>query len=527
MDLIRFLNRWTGVLVFALMLFLSSKNLLAGGDCSKTSVGMTPINDLGTGMYKGYQGGLYLNGLNTPPEPYASDGIAIANAIRPLNASGSPDDANGKIGLVTIGMSNTAAESRPFVLDGNADPEKSAGVVLVNGAKSGQSADRIADINADYWDHVQQQVARGGLSDAQVQIAWVKQATPMPSAEFPTEAVTLQGYLEDIARDLLILFPNMKIVYYTSRIYAGYATGPLNPEPHAYETAFAVRWMIEKQINGDPDLNYDPDKGEVKAPYVTWGPYIWADGLTPRSDGLTWECGDLANDGTHPSDQGSEKVANLLLDFLKTDATAVPWFLKNGTTPVQLSSFNAILQGSDVLLHWVTGSERNNYGYEIQRKDDSTFETIAFVAGQGNADQQNNYEFLDKNLQSGPHGYRLKQVDLNGGFAYSASVNIEVAAPQAFRLDPNYPNPFRSNTTLFYQLPERSFITVRIYNILGQEIVELAAREFEAGLHSIQWNGLDKNQQRVAAGMYLVTLWRNTPQGTPQLVAKRKIIHTR
>ncbi|MFQ5706823.1 MAG: FlgD immunoglobulin-like domain containing protein [bacterium] len=516
-------------LSLAIIILISNVRLFGGGNCNNTSTGMIPLTDLGSGLYKGVQSGLFPDGLNVPPEPYASDGLAIANSIRPLNSNGQVDEANGKIGLVTIGMSNTNAESKSLVIIGSADPDKSASVVLVNGAQGGKSADKIADPNEPYWSgHVIPQVARAGLSVEQVQVAWVKEATPMPTEAFPTEAVELQGFLEAIARNLKALFPNLKIAYYSSRIYAGYATGPLNPEPHAYETGFSVKWMLEKQINGDAELNYDPNKGDVVAPYVTWGPYLWADGLTPRSDGLIWECDDLANDGTHPSDKGSDKVANLIIDFLKTDPTATPWFLKQTTTAVELSSFNSVVQGANVVLRWVTARETNNYGFEIQRKQNSSdFEKIAFVQGRGSSSAANTYEYVDKHLQPGSYTYRLKQLDFNGSSEFSTPLTVAVAAPREFKIEPNFPNPFRTNTTLFYQLPERATVTVRIYNVLGQEVSEFAAGQLDAGFHSVQWNGLDKNQRPVAAGMYFVTLWKNGAQGNPQLVAKRKILHIR
>ncbi|MBX6313478.1 MAG: hypothetical protein IRY99_11265, partial [Isosphaeraceae bacterium] len=124
-------------------------------------------------------------------------------------------------------------------------------------------------------------------------------------------------------------FPNLRIAYLSSRTYGGYASTPLNPEPYAYQSGFAVKWLIEKQIEGAPELNYDPERGPVKAPWLSWGPYLWADGVKPRADGLSYIRSDFAGDGTHPAPNGArEKVARLLLDFLKTDPTARPWFLK-------------------------------------------------------------------------------------------------------------------------------------------------------------------------------------------------------
>jgi hypothetical protein len=90
-----------------------------------------------------------------------------------------------------------------------------------------------------------------------------------------------------------------------------------------------MRWLIQDQIAGKPELNYDAARRAVKSPLLLWGPYLWADGETPRKDnGLTYKQSDLGNDGTHPSDTGRAKVANLLLNFFKTDPGARKWFLK-------------------------------------------------------------------------------------------------------------------------------------------------------------------------------------------------------
>jgi hypothetical protein len=160
---------------------------------------------------------------------------------------------------------------------------------------------------------------------------WIKQARRGPASlgEFPTHAEDLKGNLVVLVQKLKERFPNLRLAYLSSRIYAGYATTRLNPEPYAYESAFAVRWVIQDQMQGNAGLNYDPDRGEVRAPVVLWGPYLWADGVKGRkSDDLVWNREDLAGDGTHPSPSGRRKVAEQLLKFFQTDATAKGWFSK-------------------------------------------------------------------------------------------------------------------------------------------------------------------------------------------------------
>jgi hypothetical protein len=171
-----------------------------------------------------------------------------------------------------------------------------------------------------------------------VQAAWVKEADAGPTRAFPVHAQILSSEFELIARNLKAKYPNLKIAYWSSRIYAGYATTTLNPEPFAYESGFAVKWLIEKQINGDSTLAFAGAR--PKAPWLAWGPYLWADGMKPRQDGLIWECRDFQNDGTHPAPAGRAKVANLLLNFFKTEPTAESWFLKKGATRVDDTAFD-------------------------------------------------------------------------------------------------------------------------------------------------------------------------------------------
>ena len=177
------------------------------------------------------------------------------------------------------------------------------------------------------WQTVAGRLREAKVSPEQVQVAWVKHAEPgLPPDAFPLQYA--RKVKADLAASLAITrstFPNLRVVYLSSRIYGGYniaGVRRVNPEPFAYETAFAVRWVIQDQIN-------EEKKGKVDGPVLLWGPYLWADGLTPRKgDRLVWERRDLGEDGVHPSRRGGQKVANLLLEFFKNDAGAKTWFVK-------------------------------------------------------------------------------------------------------------------------------------------------------------------------------------------------------
>ncbi len=307
----------------------------------RETTGLVPLTELGEGLYKEHTGGLYGGELNVPPEAHALAAETQTALIQPLDANGVPSET-GTIVLISLGMSNTTQEFSTFKKLADADPNKSPRVMLVDCAQGGQAAREWAiapeepteDNARSPWVVMDQRLEKAGVTALQVQVVWLKQAQKVPGGlgAFPAHAESLRDDVAVILRRLKARFPNLSVAYLSSRIYAGYATTALNPEPYAYESAFSVRWLIEAQVAGDPELNYDPLKGEVKAPLLLWGPYLWADGITPRlSDGLVWMREDLANDGTHPSISGRDKVARMLLEFFKTDTNAKRWFLREDT----------------------------------------------------------------------------------------------------------------------------------------------------------------------------------------------------
>lgn len=279
-------------------------------DCTRTSIGRTPLTD---------GPGLYHTGENTPP--HLDTLLASASEITPRLADGAPDPA-GVIVLMSVGMSNTFEEFGRFEQMAGLDPAISPHVRLVNAARGGVDITRMVDSGNSYWRNAEMLLARQGFTPQQVQAIWLKEAKKDPTGPWPAHAEELTNGLVTVVSRVQSHFPNLKIIYVSSRIYGGYALGSLNPEPYAYESGWSYRWLIERQVNGDPSLR-------GVAP-IMWGPYLWADGENPRSDGLTWLCRDTAKDGTHPLESGQRKVATLLLDFFKTDPTACRWFLAAG-----------------------------------------------------------------------------------------------------------------------------------------------------------------------------------------------------
>ena len=162
--------------------------------------------------------------------------------------------------------------------------------------------------------------------------------------------------------------------------------------------------------------------------------------------------------------------------------------LTAGVLPVELSSFNANVNGTSVTLNWSTASELNNNGFEVQRKSGDEFVTIAFVKGAGSTTETQSYSYSDENLAVGKYSYRLKQVDFNGTFEYSNVINVDLYSPNEFVLDQNYPNPFNPSTIISFSVPQSSFVTLKVYDVLGNEVSTLVNETKEAGKYNVSFD---------------------------------------
>lgn len=291
---------------------------------------LVPLTQLGEAKYRGFQGGLYPEGQNSRPRAHEEAGLARARQVQPLNAKGDPDP-QGTIVLLSLGMSNTSQLSEGFASGlppGKVNPR----VRFVNGAQGGMTASVIQHDGegrgADYWRIVDDRLRKHGLTRAQVQAVWIKQADADPREGFPDYARRLEREQLRILELVHERFSNCGLAYLSSRTYGGYAKTTLNPEPFAYESGFAVKWLVERQIAGDPALNFDAAQGDVRVPWISWGPYLWANGAEPRADGFASLREDFReDDGTHHSAAGAKKVGGLVLDFFMTDSTTRPWFV--------------------------------------------------------------------------------------------------------------------------------------------------------------------------------------------------------
>ena len=197
-----------------------------------------------------------------------------------------------------------------------------------------------------------------------------------------------------------------------------------------------------------------------------------------------------------------------------------PVTISNEPLPVELSSFSANANTNNISLSWKTATEVNNNGFEVQRevRDQksevrSQWEKIGFIQGHGNSNSPKEYSFTDKNLTGGTQfSYRLKQIDNDGKYEYSKEVEVEVV-PKEINLLQNYPNPFNPVTEIKFTLPEAVKVTLKVYNIIGQEVASLVNGIEEAGFHSVKFGG-----SNLPSGTYIYRLQANSFVQTKKMV---------
>jgi len=185
--------------------------------------------------------------------------------------------------------------------------------------------------------------------------------------------------------------------------------------------------------------------------------------------------------------------------------------------PVELIAFNAESYNSEVQLHWSTASELNNMGFEIERSIDNqdNFVTIGFVDGKGTTTEINYYSFTDRPQVSGTKQlfYRLKQVDYVENFSYSDVVNVSYDVPAEFVLSQNFPNPFNPSTRLNYFVPQESFVSIKVYDFLGREVMTLVNETKSIGSYELVFDAAN-----LPSGTYFYTMIAGDYSATKKMI---------
>lgn len=337
------------LIVFAFLLPLALKAQI---NCSAPNTGLTPFLDLQTGYYMGYQAGLYPGGTNILSGPHLKSGKTIAQGIKPLDGDGNVNYGDGAVLIVSFGPSVPGHIFNKFVqhirdpsVNYNLNPCVDAVNLCIGGKDiSYGTDDSTAD---DYWSDLVSNVEAIGYTAEQVQIGWMyfnaKGLTEEPV--FPDNSILMKDLFVKFINKSKEYFPNLKIMYVSSRHWGGYADTTLTEyyslaEPASYQNSWTVKWLIEEQINNtNPLLQYRG--ANPKAPYLLWGPNFWCDGNIRRLyDDKRYVCElsfDL-DDGYHLSDQQDSKDALDIEDvmyygdvgkqFMKNSPTwenCIPW----------------------------------------------------------------------------------------------------------------------------------------------------------------------------------------------------------
>lgn len=183
-----------------------------------------------------------------------------------------------------------------------------------------------------------------------------------------------------------------------------------------------------------------------------------------------------------------------------------------GPLPVLISSFTFSVNANAVILSWITEAEMNNSGFDIERKEVKEidiWEKINFVPGSGTTSGQRSYSFQDKKLNTGKYRYRLKQMDYNGNSEYfELGSDVIISAPMSFSMSQSYPNPSNPKSKIDYEIPFDGRVTIRVFDILGQEAAYIVDEFKKAGYYTSEFDGTN-----IASGIYFYRFFADTKGG--------------
>jgi hypothetical protein len=267
-----------------------------------------------------YETGLYPGGRNEMPPAHRAAGERIAATIRPLGSDGQPDAQAGSILGLVMGHSNCRMyfDALQSHLSEQA-PHLHPRFELLNAAVGGQQLPQIVQLEGPVWDRAQQLARERGRSPHQVQVLFLhttyhgaRNSEGGPPGSFPEAMQQMQRDLITVLEQCVQVYPNLKIAYLTCdgfRHFTGF-------EPHVYQEAFALKWLIESQMNGEPGTAYQGD--ERRLPWLQWGPYIWDN---------AWDAS-YFTDGVHPAPIALRLFVEKYWQHLTDDSVARPWLLK-------------------------------------------------------------------------------------------------------------------------------------------------------------------------------------------------------
>ena len=208
--------------------------------------------------------------------------------------------------------------------------------------------------------------------------------------------------------------------------------------------------------------------------------------------------------GEYKIDLSAVSGQNVYIAFRHHDVNGNGMYLDDvavvGSVPVELVSFAASVNKSDVTLTWMTATELNNSGFYIERRTgEESWSNLGFVQGHGTTTETQSYTFIDKSVPSGIYNYRVKQVDFDGSFKYyDLNQEVEIIAPIIFALSQNYPNPFNPTTRIKYSVPVDGLVNIAVFNLLGEKVANVVNTAQKAGNYELTFDATN-----LASGMYV------------------------
>ena len=259
--------------------------------------------------------------------------------------------------------------------------------------------------------------------------------------------------------------------------------------------SFDTRWDIETdwdygmvQVSTDNGTTWTPLEGM----YTNPGTGSFQPNGQPLYDGIktTW-----VKESIDLSDYNGQQLKLRFLLRADNSIQKDGWYIDNllvtsyTAVPVELAAFNAEAVLDKVIITWQTSSELNNRGFEVQRSINAEqWSTIGSVSGAGTTTSINNYSFEDKVPLLGESFYRLKQIDYDGTYRIYDAVKVDLTKTLTYNLEQNYPNPFNPETTIKYSVPEKTHVTVKLFDISGSEIKTLVNEIKPAGVFELKFN---------------------------------------
>ena len=277
------------------------------------------------------------------------------------------------------------------------------------------------------------------------------------------------------------------------KLYGGRIFGGSPPGNLFTSSDNGINWELVSEFN---TLGvYDIEENQFGHIFVATGYGVYRS----TDDGNSWQ---PINSGLNHTPSFKLAVDSLGYIYVGTGLPQMLYGTIQSTIPVELISFSIKQIDDNVHLNWQTATELNNHGFEIERKtENNDWRIIGFKEGNGTTTKTQFYSFNDENISSGKYQYRLKQIDYDGTFEYSKTVEVEVLVINNFVLQQNYPNPFNPSTIISYRIPVKSKVVLKVFDVLGNEVATLINEEKSAGSYEVEFDGSE-----FTSGIYLYKL---------------------